>query len=146
MMAAALLSSAEPVHAQTTTTTETTRTMLTATLQGCTELVDVSFDETHKTESQTGTNFVRISDMFHDQGSGVGQGSGAPYQFSSTSTNTFRSSSPNFSVRILFRDHLIRQGASVPGTDLFALQTILINVTNGHATFKVQTPIPTECR
>jgi len=147
LAAAALFGMASQAGAQTTTTTETTRTQLTATVPDqCTnESVNVAFDETHKSQTQTGPNFTRISDTFHDQGTGTGAASAAQYQFSSMSTNTFRASSQNFYARILIRDHLIRQGSAVPGDDLFVLQTILLNVTNGHGTFKVQN-VQGECR
>ena len=145
LTAAALLGTASPAGAQTTTTTETTRTQLTVTTPGCTENVSVTFDETHKTQTESGPNFVRISDTLHDQGTGTGVSSGAQYQFSSMGTNTFRSSSQNFYVRFLGREHLIRQAASVPGDDLYILQTILMNVTNGHAVFKVQ-DVQSDCR
>ena len=139
LTAAALLGTASPAGAQTTTTTETTRTQFgPLAMPGCTETVDVTFNETHQAQTQSGPNFVRISDTFHDQGSGIGEASRAQYQFSSMSQNNFRSSSPNFSVRILAREHLIRQGASVPGDDLYIVQKILMNVTNGHAVFNVQ--------
>jgi hypothetical protein len=139
LTAAALLGTASPAGAQTTTTTETTRTQFgPLATNGCTETVDVTFDESHNTQTQTGPNFVRISDTFHDQGSGIGEASRAQYQFSSMSQDNFRSSSLNFSVRKLTREHLIRQGNSVPGDDLYIQQTILVQVTNGHAVFKVQ--------
>jgi len=144
---AALLGAGSQAGAQTTTTTETTRAQLTTTVRDqCTnEDVNVAFDETHQSQTQTGPNFTRISDTFHDQGTGTGAASAAQYQFSSMSTNTFRASSQNFYARILIRDHLIRQGSAVPGDDLFVLQTILLNVTNGHGTFKVQN-VQGECR
>jgi hypothetical protein len=145
LTAAALLGTASPAGAQTTTTTETTRTQLTVTTPGCTENVSVTFDETHKTQTQNGPNSVKISDTLHDQGTGTGVSSGAQYQFSSMGTNTFRSSSQNFYTRILAREHLIRQGPSVPGDDLYLLQTILMNVTNGHAVFKVQN-VQSDCK
>ena len=145
LAAAALLGTASPAGAQTTTTTETTRTQMTDDLPGCTETVTVNFDETHKTQTQNGPNVVRVSDTFHDQGTGIGDVSNAQYQFSSMSMNTARSSSQNFYVRVSQREHLIRQGASVPGDDLYLLHTVLINVTNGHATFKDQ-DIQSECR
>ena len=147
LTAAAVLGMVSPASAQTTTTTETTQTQFPpTTMQGCTEPVSVTFDETHKTQTQTGPNFVRISDTVHDQGTGTGQLSGAQYQFSSMGSNTFRSSSPNFSVRILQREHLIRQGPSVPGDDLYLMETVLMNVTNGHAVFKVQDVQKDTCR
>jgi hypothetical protein len=147
LTAAALVGTASPAGAQTTTTTETTRTQLgPVTMQGCTEQVDVSFDETHKTQTQNGPNFVKISDTIHDQGTGTGNSSGAQYQFSSMGTNTFRSSSKNFYVRLLSREHLIRQGASVPGDDFFVRETTLVNVTNGRAVFKNQGVQSEPCR
>jgi len=146
LMAAAVLGLASPSGAQTTTTTETTRTQMTLDLTGCTESVTVNFDETHKTQTQNGPNLVRITDTFHDQGTGTGDLSAAQYQFSSMSTNTFRSSSQNFYTRISIREHLIRQGGSVPGDDLYLMETILMNVTNGHAVFKVQNVQKDSCR
>lgn len=147
LTAAALLGTASPAGAQTTTTTETTRAQLgPVRMPGCTEQVDVSFDQTHKTQTQNGPNFVKISDTLHDQGTGTGVSSGAQYQFSHMGTNTFRSSSKNFYVRFLTREHLIRQGASVPRDDLYIRQTILMNVTNGHAVFKVQGVQSDPCR
>lgn len=147
LTAAALLGTASPAGAQTTTTTETTRTQLgPVRMAGCTEQVDVSFDETHKTQTQNGPNLVKISDTLHDQGTGTGVSSGAQYQFSNMGTNTFRSSSQNFYVRFLTREHLIRQGGSVRGDDLYIRQTILMNVTNGHAVFKVQGVQSDPCR
>jgi hypothetical protein len=142
---AALAGMASQAAAQTTTTTETTRTQFPATIQGCTETVNVTFDETRKTTTQTGPNLTRISDTFHDQGTGTGTASAAQYQFSSMTSNTFRSSSQNFSVRIFIREHLIRQGPSVPADDLYLLQQILLNVTNGHGVFKVQN-VQGECK
>jgi hypothetical protein len=147
LTAAALVGTASPAGAQTTTTTETTRTQLgPVTMQGCTEQVDVSFDETHKTQTQDGPNFMKISDTLHDQGTGTGALSRAQYQFSSMGSNTVRSSSKNFYLRLFTREHLIRQGASVPGDDLYIRQTILMNVTNGHAVFNVQSVQSDPCR
>jgi hypothetical protein len=145
LTAVALLGTASQAGAQTTTTTETTRDQFTLAIQGCLEPVNVTFDETHRTTTQNGPNLVRITDTFQDQGTGTGTQSGAQYQFSSMSSNTFRSSSQNFYVRILIRDHLIRQGASVPGDDFYLLQTLLLNVTNGHGTFKVQ-DVQSQCK
>jgi hypothetical protein len=146
LMAAAVLGLGSPAGAQTTTTTQTTRTQMTLDLPGCAaENVTVNFDETHKTQTQNGPNLVRITDTFHDQGTGTGDLSAAQYQFSSMSTNTFRSSSQTFYSRISVREHLIRQGASVPGDDQYFLQTILLNVTNGNVVFKVQ-DVQDDCR
>jgi hypothetical protein len=142
---AALLVTASPAGAQTTTTTETTRTQLTTTLPGCTENVNLAFDQTHKTQTQNGPNVVSVSDTFHEQGTGTGVSSTAQYQFSSMSTNRFRSTSQNFYTRIVIREHLIRQGASVPGDDQFIVLTMLTNVTNGHAVFKNE-GIQIDCR
>jgi len=107
-------------------------------MQGCLEPVTVTFDETHKATTQNGPNFVRIADTVHDQGTGIGQFSGAQYQFSSMGQNTFRSSVPNFSVRVLQREHLIRQGQSVPGDDLYVVETFMMKATNGHPVFTIQ--------
>jgi hypothetical protein len=142
---AVLAGAASQASAQTTTTTETTRTQMTAPIQGCTETVNVTFDETHKTTTQTGPNVTRVTDTFHDQGTGTGTATAAQYQFSSMTSNTFRSSSQNFYVRVFIREHLIRQGPSVPADDLYVLQQILLNVTNGHAVFKPQ-DVQGECK
>ena len=119
---------------------------MTLDMQGCKETVTVNFDQTHRTQTQNGPNVVRITDTFHDQGTGTGDASFAQYQFSSMSTNTFRSSSQNFYTRILIRDHLIRQGPSVPGDDFYFMETILMNVTNGHPVFQFQNVQKEPCR
>lgn len=151
VLAAALLGLLqEQARAQTVTKTETTTTdVVFKNVTRCDanqEAVDIYAREKHYTQTQTSASGgVKIADSFNDQGTGTGQVSGAKYGYSFSSDNKFRSSTSTFYIRIQFREHLIRQDATVQGDDWYSLETLLINVTNGNTTFKPET-IQADCR
>jgi hypothetical protein len=150
LLAAALLGLLQQhAQAQATTKTETTTTnVIFKNVTRCDankEAVDIYATEKHYTQTQTSAGGVKITDDFDDRGTGTGQVSGAKYRYSFLSENKFRSSTNTFYIRLLFREHLIRQDSTVQQDDWYSLETLLINVTNGQSTFKPES-IQADCR
>jgi hypothetical protein len=131
--------------AQSTNRTETSRTAIDFRIQKCTsEMAHIEGQETAQSQTVANGNLFRVRSKFHQQGKGTGEVTGLQYQYYSMDQNEFRSSSRTFYVRIVFREHLIRQG-STPLDDWFMRKTMLINVTNGHVKFKPET-VEAECK